>query len=397
MPAFASSPPSLLVISTAPAGMRDGKLVLDRKFVEGMRLYAEKWNGPVGCLLPDNFSDQLFTGTFDPASIPFEVRLHPRTRRVTATELDGYDVVLCSGDSEQHLHLAELCKRVGKPVFFTIENIPETRRQIVMLDRKKSLLKKMKSVAMVHYHERRRRRAFALADGLQANGYPAARRYRADNANVLLYLDNRIDAGLLGTQAEMAARRDRLMAGKPLRLIHSGRLEPLKGSQDLVPIACRLRDQGVDFVLDIFGGGSLEGDIRAEISRCGLQNHVRLRGVADFATELVPHARKNSDIFVSCHRQSDPSCSYLENMGCGLAIIGYDNRMWDALARESGAGWALPLGHWRALADRLASLDKDRLAIAKAADNARRFSGQHLLEREFDMRVRFLKDAVTPC
>lgn len=381
--------PSLLVISTAPARKQEEGLLLDRKFVDGMRLYAECWNGRVGCLLPENHRPQPFGEVFDAATLPFEVRLHPHAQSIVVADLDRYDVILCSGDSDQYLHLADLCLKAGKTILFIIEYIPETRRQIVMLDQARSLPKKLKSILNIQYHERRRRKAFAQAAGLQANGYPAAAHYRAVNADTLLYLDNRIDAALLATADDMASRRDHMTAGGPLRLLHSGRLEPMKGSQDLLPIAGRLRDRGIDFVLDIFGSGSLEPAMRKEIDRTGLQDRVRLHGVADFATGLVPFARTHSDIYLSCHRQSDPSCSYLENMGCGLAVAGYDNRMWAALAAESRAGWVVPLGDWKALADLLAGLDRKQ--ILECCDKARDFAAAHLFEQEFEKRIAQLR------
>ena len=392
MPATLSlSDPSLLIIFTAPACRQDGGLLLDRKFVDGMRLYAARWSGRTGCLLPESPRPQPFGAVFDPADLPFQVRLHPAGHVLTAADLEDYDLVLCSGDSDQHLHLAEIGRKAGRKILFTIEYIPETRRQIVMLDRARSLPRKLKSILHVQRHENRRRRAFARAAGIQANGYPADAHYRPLNGNTLLYLDNRIHAGLPATPPEMAARRDRLVAGGPLRLLHSGRLEPMKGSQDLVPVAERLRDRGVDFVLDIFGSGSLEAGIREGIARAGLQDRVRLHGVADFETGLVPFARTRSDIYLSCHRQSDPSCTYLESMGCGLAVAGYGNRMWKALSRESRSGWVAPLGDWKALADLLAGLDKDRDAIAESCDAAWRFAQAHLFEAEFDKRLDHLR------
>ena len=45
---------------------------------------------------------------------------------------------------------------------------------------------------------------------------------------------------------------------------------------------------------------------------------------AMFESELVPWMRQEADIFLSCHRQDDPSCAYLEAMGCGLPVLGYE-------------------------------------------------------------------------
>lgn len=334
-----------------------------------------------------------FSGRFERTDLPFSVHLHPVGHRIGAADLEGYDIVLCGGDNAAYLHVAKLCRKLRKNLFYVIENIPETRRQIIMLEHDRGLLRKIKSLFHVELEEPRRRRAFALASGLQANGYPAADLYRPLNDNTLLYLDNRIDESLLVTEKEMVARREHQQANGPLRLIHSGRLEPIKGSQDLLPIARRLKDSGTNFVLDVFGSGSLEADLRAGIERYDLSGKVRLRGSVDFETELVPFARTNSDIFLSCHRQSDPSCSYVENMGCGLAIAGYANRMWAALKQSSKAGWVVPLGDWNQLADRLSEIARNRSDLDTACNAARDFAKQHLFKAEFDRRVAQLKGA----
>ncbi|MBL3566214.1 glycosyltransferase [Rhodovulum sulfidophilum] len=383
--------PSLLVISSAPAALLDGKPFLDRKFVEGMRFYTDLWDGPVNCLLRVRSGSFPFGRVYDPEELPFGIRFLPSDRIPGAPEVSGQDVVLCSGDNHDYLHLAALCRRSGQKLVFIIEYVPETRRQILFLDRSRSLPKKIRSLIWMLGQEIRRRRAFGLADGLQANGYPAFAAYEAINPNAMMYLDNRIGSDLLATGDEMAARRRRIGEGAPLRLVHSGRLERMKGSQDLIPIAARLAARGIDFELDIFGSGSLEAGLRRDIAAQGLSGRVRLNGVVDFETELVPFARQQADLYLSCHRQSDPSCTYLESMGCGLAVVGYANRMWAALCRASEAGWAVPLGRVEALADALAEAASDRPRLAACCDAARAFAGAHAFEHEFERRIEHLR------
>lgn len=382
---------SLLVISSAPGKKEGEAVILDKKFAEGMKVYAASWPGKTTCMLRAPKRDALFLDRFDPESLPFGIQLRPANHAPVAEDLEGYDTILVSGDNPAYLHLAELSRSLGKSVYFTIEYIPETRRQIALLDRTRSLPSKAKALLHITLDERRRRKAFSIARGLQANGYPAAELYRPINANTVLYLDNRIDPALLATEDEMAARQKHLMAKGPLRLIHSGRLESLKGSQDLIPIARKLREREVNFLLDIFGGGSLEVDIRNDIARYDLGDHIRLHGVVDFATELVPFARQNSDVFLSCHRQSDPSCSYLENMGCGLPVAGYANRMWAALAQDSKAGWVAPFGDWSALADTLADLAANPVEVMQKSVVALDFAKAHLFDIEFGKRIAQMK------
>lgn len=382
---------SLLVISSAPATIVDDKPFLDVKFVEGMRLFSTLWDGPVSCALQLRTERFPFGRIYHSEEIPFDLKLLPVDGIIGTEEMNKHDIILCGGDSYEHLYLADMCRRNRKKLVFIIENIPETRRQIIFLDPSKSFPRKLYSLFFTMRQEFRRRRAFRIADGLQANGYPAFTLYSQVNANIMMYLDSRVGADLLASECEMDARAQRLLRGEPLRLMHSGRLESLKGSQDLIPIARQLAAKGIDFTLDIFGTGSLEDEIRKGIAEHGLQDRVRLNGAVDFEKELVPFARRQADVYLSCHLQADPSCTYIENMGCGLAVIGYANHMWSALCKTSSAGWVVPLGDRQALADAVVDAAADRQRLVKACQAARCFGGHHAFEAEFQLRIEHLK------
>ena len=384
----------LLVISSAPSKAAGDDLFLDVKFCNGMKYYCDSWQGAVDCVLMGRNSRVSFGRAFRREELPFAVHILAGANEMDREFLSQFDVILCSGDNFEFLNLAETCAPLDVKIAFIIEYTPETRRQIIELDRSRSLPKKIYSLLWTLRQERRRRRAFRIADGLQANGYPAMEVYGPLNNNTLLYLDNRIGSALLANESEMANRRDRLRSGATVRLLHSGRLETMKGAQDLVPIAKRLTENGVPFELDIFGTGSLADEIAAEIKSANLEGRVRLHAPVDFETELVPFARRNADIFLSCHRQSDPSCSYLENMGCGLPIAGYSNEMWKSLHDASRAGWIAPLGNWKSLADMISATAGRRDEIIEMSDRALDFSSRHCFEVEFQRRIDHLESMV---
>ncbi len=280
----------------------------------------------------------------------------------------------------------------GQKIVFVIEYTPETRRQILALDASRGVFSRMKGHVWLIQKERLRRRAFRAADAIQSNGYPAHQHYQGLCANSFFYLDGRMTPNLFATSAEMAAREARRAAGAPLRLVYSGRLDPMKGAQDLLPVAQRLREKGVDFTLDIFGSGSLAGQIRDGIKAMDHPDRVRLHGVVDFETALVPFTRQHADVFLGCHRQSDPSCTYLEAMGCGVAIASYDNRMWTGLNADAQAGWGAPLGQPLALADRIAAVAADPQAISKAARAGWEFAQEYGFYPEFRRRMQHLAE-----
>lgn len=386
----------LLMLAPAPVIERpDGSIRLDAKFVEGMRLHASLWQGRIDCILRRGVEAIPFGVEVERSRLSYGVRTLGSLETLGAERLAGYDLAVVSGDLHSDLHLGAAPRVSATKIVYVVEYTLGTRLRVVLLDRGRSLPSKLWSIAWNLRQEIRRRRAFRRADGLQANGYPAYEAYRRLNPNTLFYLDGRMTPALLATDAEMTSRARRLLSGAPLRLFHSGRLEPMKGAQDLIPIARALARRGLSFTLQIYGAGSLREEIAAGIVRDGLADRVTLHDPVDFETELVPIARSRADVFLSCHRQADPSCTYLESMGCGLAAVGYDNAMWAALARASQAGWTVPMGDTAALARRIVALDADRHALVDACAAARAFAARHDFLSESERRLDHLRATLT--
>lgn len=391
-----SDQPRLLMLPPAPVINTDpASPVLDTKFVSGMEFTCAHWPGRIDCILRNQTSRIPFGAQYAVSDLPFGLRVVDPNEPVDPVGLEDYDVIELSGDMHLDLDLPSLAKqrKLRARLVFVIEYTLETRLQIIALDRELSALRKLKSAIWTLLQERRRRRAMQICDAVQTNGYPAHDAYRSFNPDTLLYLDNRMRDGLFASEDEMAARRDRLSRSAPLRLINSGRLEPMKGAQDLIPFARALRDIGTDFTLDIYGTGSLEDEIRGAIATERLEEIVKLHAPVDFETELVPLSRRTADVFLSFNRQSDPSCTYLEAMGCGLPVVGYGNRMLKRLVETSRAGWTVPVGNVRAMATFVSTLTEHPETVPQAAVNALTFARAHSFESEFRKRQAHLSGA----
>ncbi len=388
--------PQQLNIASAPViVLPDGRLRLDRKFVEGMHLSGELWDGRFDALLWQGALEIPFGAEYAPGDLGFRIQVLEPDETITARHLEGYDVAGAAADYHLALDLPALCGGPGQPrLVYSIEYTLATRLQIIRLDQSRGPLRKLRSAIWNLNMERHRRAALKAADGVQANGFPAMEEFKGLNANTILYLDNRMTTDMMATEAEMEARAAHLLSGGPLRLIHSGRLETMKGVQDIVPIARILGDAGVDFTLDIYGAGSLEAEIRAGIARFGLADRVRLHGPVDFETGLVPIQRRAGDLFLSCHRQADPSCTYIESMGCGLPVAGYSNAMWAAMRDDADAGWCVPLGDTSALAQQIIALDKARGEIVAHGERALSYARRHDFRTVFASRIRQLAEVV---
>jgi colanic acid/amylovoran biosynthesis glycosyltransferase len=376
----------MLMIAPAPIAEVGDRLRLDVKFVEGMRVQQALWPSRIAVALRRGAPSIPFQRDYDRRDLPFDLILLDPTEQLDTRHLAGHDLILASGDDFQCLGLIDHL-RPGQKIVYVIEYTHETRTQINGLDQRRGFVGRLKGGLWLKQQEQRRQRAFRAATALQANGYPAHDSYVRLCSDTLLYLDGRMTPDLFATEAEMETRERRRRQGGSLRLIFSGRLEPMKGAQDLVPVAQRLMQNGVDFTLDIFGTGSLQREIVAGLARLAEPERIRLHGAVDFETDLVPFTRTEADLFLGCHRQADPSCTYLEAMGCGVAIASYDNRMWQRLNGEAQGGWSTPLGQPLALADRIASLARDPDALIRAGRNAWAFSQTHGFLPEFTRRM----------
>ena len=377
----------LLMIAPAPVLRTGTGYTLDKKFITGMALHCRLWQGKMDCLLREGAQNIPFGAQAYTPDMPFGLKVLGQHEAITHAHLDGYDVIYCGIDSADNLPIIDIALPRRPRIVATIEYTLRTRLQAAWLDNRQSMTKRLRTMLWLLRQEPQRRRFIRQADGLQTNGYPAYESYRRLNAHTLLYLDNRMTSDLFATQAERDARASRVAAGAPLRLVYSGRLEPMKGAQDLIPIARALAARGAAFHLDIFGNGHLAAQIASDIARHNLADHVTLHDPVDFETGLVPYLRENCDIYLCCHRQSDPSCSYIENMGCGLAVVGYGNQMWAALQQASDAGWTAPLGNRDKIVDIIHQLDTDRAGVIARCDNALAFAKSHDFQSEFQKRM----------
>lgn len=370
-----------LMIAPAPAVVDGLDIYLDTKFATGMAVQAGFFPGQFDCLL------RRFTGTipfgttrYDPETANFGLKVIEADAPITVADLAGYDIIQCSADDDRNLALGPLLSSTEARLAGTLEYTLATRLDINAAEQGRNWPRRLVRNLRLRLRHRKRLRFLAEMDSLQANGYPALGLCSHYDPGCLLYLDNRMTPRLFATKDDMAARREHLLNDAPLRLMFSGRLEAMKGAQDLIPVARVLREKGVPFSLDIFGTGSLEKRIAADIARYDLAGQVTLHEPVDFESELVPHMRRNADVFLCCHRQADPSCSYIEAMACGLAVAGFDNEMWAALCDASRGGAVAPMGNHAALAERVAQMHRNRAGTAQTCEQALEFARGHGFE-----------------
>ena len=346
-----------------------------------MALQASLFPGRFDCLLR-RFDGAIPFGTtrYDRDTAGFGLRVIEPDASITKSDLAGYDIVQCTADDDRNLGIPDVAEGLGAKLAGTLEYTLATRLDINAAEQGRNWPRRLVRNVRLRLRHRRRLAFLAAMTSLQANGYPAFKLCKVYDPNTLLFLDNRMTRDLYGSSSEMTARRQRLLAGAPLRLVFSGRLERLKGAHDLLPVASILKQEGVPFTLEIFGVGSLQENLAQGIRRRDLGKQVSLHAPLDFETGLVPHLRQKADVFLCCHRQADPSCTYIESMAAGLTVAGFDNEMWRALHEDSGCGALAPMGSHAALAQRVSEMHKNRERLGKDCERALEFARGHGFE-----------------
>jgi colanic acid/amylovoran biosynthesis glycosyltransferase len=243
--------------------------------------------------------------------------------------------------------------------------------------------------------ERLIRKNIKRVPAVECNGTPTYNAYRNLANQILLYFDTRTSKDLLISGNALQDKSRRLLDNnKPLQLTFSGRLTEMKGVKDLIPVARDLRAQGIPYELHIYGDGNLKAWLEKEIKAHALEGRVKVHGNVDFKNVLVPALQQETDLFVCCHLQGDPSCTYLETSACGVPIVGYLNEAFEGLLHHANAGWGVPLGQPEKIAQTIATLATNRNAIAQKGRTAAEFASAHTFEETFSRRVSFYEEVL---
>lgn len=104
-----------------------------------------------------------------------------------------------------------------------------------------------------------------------------------------------------------------------LRILTVGRLSVHKAQHDLISACAHLRDQGLDFVCDIVGGGELHDALAAQIAELGLAAQVRLCGPRFHDEVLALYGQY--DLFVLSSITEGQPVVLMEAMRAGIPVV----------------------------------------------------------------------------
>ncbi|MDQ2089355.1 glycosyltransferase [Marimonas arenosa] len=148
----------------------------------------------------------------------------------------------------------------------------------------------------------------------------------------------------------------------PLRLFACGRLNVVKGHQDLLQAVRLLRDRGLDAKLEIAGeddagGTGFHAELQTELERLNLQDHARLLGAID--ADAVRAKLEQAHLFVLASWHEPLGVAYMEAMAMGVPTIGTDAGGVPELITSGKDGLLVPPKRPDLLADAIAALAAD--------------------------------------
>lgn len=383
---------TLTVILRERITRRGADEYLSAKTIEGMRMYKKHWPDEVQLLLQRSEDNQggIQDVKLIKSELPFSYKVILFTDPDIKKNVSGSAMVLTTLDDFEQARIPIICDQLAIPCISIAELTLHTSFQIINSNTNNFLLRLRRYIWAWNW-ERQKRKTAAHCASVQFNGIPSYERYKGLIKDPLLFLDSRTrEADYIGKE-ELKKRLEVLLEKKPIRLVYSGRLTEIKGVEHLIKIAKKLVKKGVNFELAIYGDGNLYHKLKRDIEKHRLTEHVILKGSVDFEGELIPVLKKEADIFVCCHRQGDPSCTYLETLACGLPIVCYSNEAFAGLMEHADVGWKINMDDCDAFVSKLIYLDKNRDDITVKSKNALEFATHHTFEKTFTKRIEHLK------
>ncbi|WP_020042862.1 exopolysaccharide biosynthesis GT4 family glycosyltransferase EpsE [Salipiger mucosus] len=168
--------------------------------------------------------------------------------------------------------------------------------------------------------------------------------------------------------------------GRPIRLFSCGRLNVVKGHQDLMSAVRQLLDQGVNVRLEIAGeddagGSGYRQELEQHLARLRLRDHVKLLGA--ISADAVRDKLLESHVFVLASWHEPLGVAYMEAMACGLPTIGTDAGGVRELIEDDVTGRLVPPKEPSVLARAIRELAQNPETARRLADAGRAHVEQH--------------------
>ncbi len=385
----------LTLVHNNPVVVSGDQVLVDRKFHQGLLALIQHLAVPVTSVHP---AAGLGTMQMDPVQIPrsgdgYELQVldAPSLRGLRRAGRARLDSIIRRSQlvAGRGYGFERLARRARVPYVIVLEYDLPSQLAVTRALAASPLRQAWRALRVRAEHRLRDLPARRAAYALHCCGYPVYEECARLNARRLLYFDTRLAEGHLIAPAVLEARLAQL-GSRPLRVLYSGRYAAIKGALDAVKVAVAALRLGARLEFHCYGQGELAEAMRELAASADAVGCVHIHPPVPFETLL--QIAQGFDLFLACHGQSDPSCTYLETLGCGVPILGYDNLMWRRMRSDSGAGWATAVGDVNRAAAILAELAADPLQLAEFSRRAVAFAARHTFESAIASRAAALNE-----
>jgi glycosyltransferase involved in cell wall biosynthesis len=162
--------------------------------------------------------------------------------------------------------------------------------------------------------------------------------------------------------------------GEPVKIFSCGRLNLTKGHQDLLQAVCILRNEGLDFRLEIAGEDDVGGRgfrkiLESQIDELNLRGKVNLLG--SVSEPKIKEKLLDAHLFVLASWHEPLGVVYMEAMSCGVPTIGTDAGGVRELIQDQEDGLLVRPKDPEALAAAVLSIANDPTLASKLSRKAR--------------------------
>jgi len=159
------------------------------------------------------------------------------------------------------------------------------------------------------------------------------------------------------------------------KLVSIGSLQPYKGQEVLIRACKRLIEAGIPLQCNIIGEGLLREKLEGTIKDCGLEGKVSLIGAVP--QEEIARQLPDADCYVQpsiitpSGKMEGIPLALMEAMACGIPVVASNLSGIPELVRPGETGFLVPPGDDAALADQLANIYRDVVAVRPIAQAGR--------------------------
>lgn len=243
--------------------------------------------------------------------------------------------------------------------------------------------------------DRRVRQSASTASLTLLHTPAAVQRYRLYATNSLAIRQPGHELDQVISAEALDLRLASLAGGRPLQLVSACRHSGLKGLDLLIRAIGLLHDRGIPVTATLYGQGSETAQLRSLAVQLGVGESVHMPGSLAAGPEL-DSALQRADLFIMSHRSNDFGRAFFDAMAAGLPVMAFHTPASSQTVYDGRDGFLTPLDDVQGLAERIASLHRNRAELAAASQSARVRALENTRTEWFRIRAQWTMSLLRP-